>query len=156
MWCSSASRLDQVAQRHIDELGVGAVAAAAKVVVLLGARRKTTGVLVAGDIRDHRRHGDQLTNGITLDAAADFFDKPGELMAAESGKKNVLVAGVDGLSEAINAIQNGDQYVATALNDPRYLGEVAIEAARGLVSGKTIPAFVSGIIGGTVTSSPME
>ena len=60
----------------------------------------------------------------------------------ESGKKNVLVAGVDGLSEAINAIQNGDQYVATALNDPRYLGEVAIEAARGLVSGKTIPAFV--------------
>lgn len=60
----------------------------------------------------------------------------------ESGKKTVLVAGVDGLSEAINAIQNGDQYVATALNDPRYLGEVAIEAARGLVSGKTIPAFV--------------
>jgi ribose transport system substrate-binding protein len=60
----------------------------------------------------------------------------------ESGKKNVLVAGVDGLSEAITAIQNGDQYVATALNDPRYLGEVAIEAARGLVSGKTIPAFV--------------
>lgn len=60
----------------------------------------------------------------------------------ESGKKNVLVAGVDGLSEAINAIQNGDQYVATALNDPRYLGEVAIEAARGLVTGKTIPAFV--------------
>jgi ribose transport system substrate-binding protein len=60
----------------------------------------------------------------------------------ESGKKNVLVAGVDGLSEAINAIQNGDQYVATALNDPRYLGEVAIEAARGLATGKTIPAFV--------------
>ena len=60
----------------------------------------------------------------------------------ESGKKDVLVAGVDGLSEAINAIQNGDQYVATALNDPRYLGEVAIEAARGLITGKTIPAFV--------------
>ena len=60
----------------------------------------------------------------------------------ESGKKNVLVAGVDVLSDAINAIQNGDQYVATALNDPRYLGEVAIEAARGLISGKTIPAFV--------------
>ncbi|NWD91228.1 substrate-binding domain-containing protein, partial [Pseudomonas sp. K5002] len=48
----------------------------------------------------------------------------------ESGKKDVLVAGIDGLSEALNAIQSGDQYVATALNDPRYLGEVAIEAAR--------------------------
>lgn len=60
----------------------------------------------------------------------------------ESGKKDVLVAGVDGLSEAIDKIQTGDQYVATALNDPRYLGEVAIEAARGLITGKTIPAFV--------------
>ena len=60
----------------------------------------------------------------------------------ESGKKDVLVAGIDGLSEALNAIQSGDQYVATALNDPRYLGEVAIEAARALAAGKSVPNFV--------------
>ena len=78
------------------------------------------------------------------DAAQDFLERRKRRyhidvqVLNESGKKNVLVAGVDGLSEAINAIQNGDQYVATALNDPRYLGEVAIEAARGLATGKTI------------------
>ncbi len=60
----------------------------------------------------------------------------------ERGRKDVLVAGVDGLSEAIDAIQNGDQYVATALNDPGYLGEVAIDTARKLAAGQSAPAFV--------------
>jgi ribose transport system substrate-binding protein len=60
----------------------------------------------------------------------------------ERGRNDVLVAGVDGLSEAINAIQNGDQYIATALNDPSYLGEVAIDVARKLAAGQSVPAFV--------------
>lgn len=60
----------------------------------------------------------------------------------ERGRKDVLVAGVDGLSEAIEAIQNGDQYVATALNDPSYLGELAIDTARKLAAGQSVPPFV--------------
>lgn len=60
----------------------------------------------------------------------------------ESGHKDVLVAGVDGLSEALNAIANGNQYVATALNDPRYLGDITIETARAVAAGKKVPAFV--------------
>jgi ribose transport system substrate-binding protein len=54
----------------------------------------------------------------------------------ERGRGDVLVAGVDGLSEALAAIAAGDQYVATALNDPRYLGEVAIQKARALAADK--------------------
>jgi ribose transport system substrate-binding protein len=60
----------------------------------------------------------------------------------ERGRKDVLVAGVDGLSEAIDAIGNGDQYVATALNDPTWLGQVAIDTARKLAAGQAVPAFV--------------
>jgi ribose transport system substrate-binding protein len=60
----------------------------------------------------------------------------------ERGLTNVLVAGVDGLSEAINAIESGDQYVSTALNDPSYLGEIAIDAARKLATGKPVDKFV--------------
>ena len=60
----------------------------------------------------------------------------------ERGRNDVLVAGVDGLSEAIDAIQNGNQYVATALNDPGYLGELAIETARKLAAGQAVPAFI--------------
>lgn len=60
----------------------------------------------------------------------------------ERGRKDVLVAGVDGLSEAINAIQNGDQYVATALNDPQYLGELAIDTARQVAAKQAVPPFV--------------
>jgi ribose transport system substrate-binding protein len=60
----------------------------------------------------------------------------------ESGKKDVLVAGIDGLSEALDAIAKGNQYVSTALNDPRYLGEVAIETARKLAAGQTVPSSV--------------
>ncbi|WP_218626424.1 substrate-binding domain-containing protein [Pseudomonas sp. dw_358] len=60
----------------------------------------------------------------------------------ERGRKDVLVAGVDGLSEAIDAIQNGDQYVATALNDPQYLGEIAIDTARKVAAKQSVPLFV--------------
>ncbi|WPP01150.1 substrate-binding domain-containing protein [Pseudomonas sp. HR96] len=60
----------------------------------------------------------------------------------ERGRKDVLVAGVDGLSEAINAIANGDQYVATALNDPTFLGQTAIDTARKVVAKQSVPTFV--------------
>lgn len=60
----------------------------------------------------------------------------------EGNRKDVLVAGVDGLSEALNAIESGNQYVSTALNDPRYLGDITIQTARQVAAGKKVPAFV--------------
>ncbi|SEQ28855.1 ribose transport system substrate-binding protein [Faunimonas pinastri] len=60
----------------------------------------------------------------------------------EAGRKDVMVAGVDGLSEALEAIQSGNQYVATSLNDPKYLGDVTIQVARELKNGGKVPAFV--------------
>lgn len=60
----------------------------------------------------------------------------------ENGRHDVLVAGVDGLSEALAEMANGDEYVATALNDPQYLGDVTIQVAREVVAGGDVPAFV--------------
>lgn len=59
----------------------------------------------------------------------------------EAGRNDVMVAGVDGLSEALDAMANGN-YVATALNDPQYLGDVTIQVARAIKDGKTVPSFV--------------
>lgn len=59
----------------------------------------------------------------------------------ENGRGDVLIAGVDGLSEALEAMGDG-KYVATALNDPQYLGDVTIQVAREVAGGKTVPAFV--------------
>ena len=44
----------------------------------------------------------------------------------ENGRTDVVVSGVDGLSEAVKIIAAGGQYIATALNDPVYLGDVTI------------------------------
>lgn len=60
----------------------------------------------------------------------------------ESGRDDVLVAGVDGLSEALEIMEESGQYVATALNDPRYLGDVTIQTARQVVAGEEVPEFV--------------
>lgn len=60
----------------------------------------------------------------------------------ESGRDDVLVAGVDGLSEALEIMEEGGQYVASALNDPRYLGDVTIQTARQVVAGEEVPEFV--------------
>ncbi|APR35023.1 substrate-binding domain-containing protein [Paraburkholderia sp. SOS3] len=60
----------------------------------------------------------------------------------EANRKDVLVAGIDGLSEALNAIESGNQYVATALNDPRYLGDITIQTAEQVAAGKKVPSFV--------------
>ncbi|RGP35386.1 substrate-binding domain-containing protein [Pseudotabrizicola alkalilacus] len=60
----------------------------------------------------------------------------------ENGRDGVLVAGVDGLSEALQVMADGGSYVATALNDPKYLGDVTIQVAREVAAGKEVPAFV--------------
>lgn len=60
----------------------------------------------------------------------------------ENGRDDVLIAGVDGLSEALDAMANGGKYVATALNDPQYLGDVTIQVAREAAAGKSVPSFV--------------
>ncbi len=59
----------------------------------------------------------------------------------ENGRDDVLIAGVDGLSEALEAMAGG-KYIATALNDPQYLGDVTIQVARQAAAGKKVPAFV--------------
>lgn len=60
----------------------------------------------------------------------------------EAGRNDVIVAGVDGLSEALDVMGSGGNYVATALNDPQYLGDVTIQVARALKNGETVPSFV--------------
>ena len=60
----------------------------------------------------------------------------------ESGRDDVLVAGVDGLSEALEVMEESGQYIATALNDPRYLGDVTVQTARQVVAGEEVPEFV--------------
>lgn len=60
----------------------------------------------------------------------------------ENGRDDVLVAGVDGLSEALEAMVAGKQFVATSLNDPQYLGDVTIQVARELKAGGKVTPFV--------------
>lgn len=60
----------------------------------------------------------------------------------DAGRDDVLVSGVDGLMEALELMEAGDQYVATALNDPVYLGTVAVETAVAAANGEDVPEFV--------------
>lgn len=60
----------------------------------------------------------------------------------ENNRDDVLVVGVDGLSEAVKDIATGNQYVATAANDPQYLGAITVETARKVAAGEKVPAFV--------------
>ena len=48
----------------------------------------------------------------------------------ENNRNDVVVAGVDGLSEAVKDIAGGDQYIASALNDPVKLAEVTVHTAQ--------------------------
>jgi ribose transport system substrate-binding protein len=54
----------------------------------------------------------------------------------------VMVAGVDGLSEALGVMASGGNFVATALNDPKYLGDVTIQVAESIKTGHGVPHFV--------------
>ncbi|MET4431517.1 MULTISPECIES: substrate-binding domain-containing protein [unclassified Mycolicibacterium] len=60
----------------------------------------------------------------------------------ENNRTDVKVFGVDGLMEAVRAIASGDQYIATALNDPNAEGKLAIETAVKVARGETVPEFV--------------
>lgn len=60
----------------------------------------------------------------------------------ENNRKDVKVFGVDGLMEAVRAIAGGDQYVATALNDPNAEGQLAIETAVKTAKGESVPEFI--------------
>lgn len=53
----------------------------------------------------------------------------------------VKVVGVDGLMEAIQAMVEG-RYHGTTLNDPAYLGKVAVETALGVLRGEKYPEFI--------------
>ena len=59
----------------------------------------------------------------------------------EAGRNDVVVAGVDGLSEALKIMKSEGPYVATALNDPRYLGDVTIQTARQVAAEKARAPF---------------
>ncbi|QFY06579.1 substrate-binding domain-containing protein [Nonomuraea phyllanthi] len=59
----------------------------------------------------------------------------------ENGKDKVLVAGVDGLMEAVKQIPDG-QYVATALNDPISLGTKAVDTALKVQKGEQVEASI--------------
>jgi ribose transport system substrate-binding protein len=60
----------------------------------------------------------------------------------EAGRNDVVVAGIDGLSEALKIMKSGGQYIATSLNDPRYLGDVTIQTARQVAAKKPVPTFI--------------
>ena len=60
----------------------------------------------------------------------------------ENNRNDVVVAGVDGLSEAVKDIASGDQYVATALNDPLALGAAMVKTAQTIAAGGSVPSFV--------------
>lgn len=60
----------------------------------------------------------------------------------ENNRSDVFVSGVDGLSEALQLMESGGNYVATALNDPQYLGDVTIQVAREAAAGREVPDFV--------------
>jgi ribose transport system substrate-binding protein len=53
----------------------------------------------------------------------------------------VKIVGIDGLMEAIKAIDNGN-YNATVLNDPQLLGKMVVDTALGVLEGKEYPEFI--------------
>ena len=60
----------------------------------------------------------------------------------ENNRTDVLVAGVDGLSEAVKDIASGSQYVATTANDPIRLGQVTVETAQKVAGGQKVAPFI--------------
>lgn len=53
----------------------------------------------------------------------------------------VKIIGVDGLIEAIQAMETGN-YHGTVLNDPAYLGALAVETALKALRGESLPSFI--------------
>jgi len=65
----------------------------------------------------------------------------GALQVMEDAGMQVLVAGVDGLMEAVGAIMEG-RYLATAANDPFSMGRVSVDVAVRLANGETVPGEI--------------
>ena len=55
--------------------------------------------------------------------------------AQEAGLEGVLICGVDGLMEAVEAIANGEGYICTTLNDPGTELKVAADTAIKVLNG---------------------
>lgn len=74
----------------------------------------------------------------------------------ENGRTDVLVSGVDGLMEAVEAIADGDQYIATSLNDPISLGAVAARTALAAAVGDAVDQYIdagTGLVEGSNAAS---
>ncbi|WP_027184040.1 substrate-binding domain-containing protein [Desulfovibrio inopinatus] len=74
-------------------------------------------------------HNDDMALG-----AAQVLKQNGKL-------QDVKIIGIDGLMQAVKAIQNGT-YSGTVLNDPALLGTLAVDVALGVLDGKEYPEFV--------------
>ncbi|MEU1789705.1 substrate-binding domain-containing protein [Streptomyces sparsogenes] len=60
----------------------------------------------------------------------------------ENGRTDVKVAGVDGLMDAVKAIDQHGPYLATALNDPISLGRAAVDTAKDVADGKKVASTI--------------
>lgn len=60
----------------------------------------------------------------------------------ENNRSDVKVFGVDGLMEAVKGIADGDQFVATASNDPATEGQQAVDTAIRVAGGESVEKFV--------------
>jgi ribose transport system substrate-binding protein len=60
----------------------------------------------------------------------------------ENNRSDVKVFGVDGLMEAVKGIADGDQFVATASNDPATEGQQAVDTATRVAGGESVEKFV--------------
>ena len=81
----------------------------------------------------------------------------GGLQAAqEAGLEDVLVCGVDGLMEAVEAIANGEGYVATTLNDPGTELKVAADTAIRVLNGEDFEQEVDAGTGLVDTSNAAD
>jgi len=54
----------------------------------------------------------------------------------DNGLEDIYIVGVDGLMEAVQAIAEGGDFKATAMNDPSALGQLAIEMALAAIRGE--------------------
>lgn len=60
----------------------------------------------------------------------------------ENKRTDVKVFGVDGLMEAVKAIAAGDEYIATASNDPAGMGKLTVTTAIAVARGQSVDAFI--------------
>lgn len=71
----------------------------------------------------------------------DDMSLGGMQAAQEAGLKDVKICGVDGLMEAVKAINDG-QYSCTALNDPGTEIKVALDTTIAVLNGETVEAVI--------------